>query len=87
MEILIQKVSHEKVLLTDEQVKHITMKKLYEMLGGDDIEECEGKRVVTSWEDTGHGSGLTRKVREATDLDGAVLLVLRTIAKQKEESK
>jgi len=81
MEILIQKVSHEKVLLTDEQVKHITMKKLYEMLGGDDIEECEGKRVVTSWEDTGHGSGLITKVREATDLDGAVLLVLRTLIK------
>lgn len=79
MDIWIQ--HQEKARLTDAQVTEAARYKLRRLLGGDGIKEVNGVRWVYSWDDTGHGSGITDYLREATQLDEALVTVLAALGR------
>lgn len=80
MDIWVQ--SQQKVRLTEAQITEAARYKLRHLLGGDGIKEDNGTRWVYSWYDTGHGSGITDYVREATGLDEALVAVLAELNKK-----
>lgn len=63
------------VELSDEQMRLVAIAQLRRMLGGDGIEEGR----VYIWEDTGHGSGLTTHLRDATMRDYVIAEVLAAL--------
>ena len=70
---------HKTIKLTPKQVTKITRDKLSDLTSGYIIEERNGKRVLIEWIDTGHGSGLTRIIGPATQLDEALHTVLNAL--------
>lgn len=57
--------------LPDEQVEQVFESRLDQLCGGKHV-HFKGKEVV-EWTDTGHGSGLTEKVKKPTPLQIAAL--------------
>ena len=74
MKITIQKKEH--ITLTADQITKAARHKLRTMLDGDYITERDGKRWLCRWHNTGHGSGDTEFIREATELDEALVMVM-----------
>lgn len=56
--------------------------RLNQMLESGYIQNYDGETWLVDWEDTGHGSGLTTKIRLATDDDKAVSRVLNILKEQ-----
>lgn len=77
MEFNQSRVVHEKVNLTDETINSVATHRLKQLLGeGEHLREKDGKFIVTKDQETfGRGFG-EDYVREATDLDIAVFMVL-----------
>lgn len=77
MKVTITKTISEDVFLNNQTVNEVVRNKLFQMLdSGTFIKKINGKDILCCWEDTGHGSGLDISIREATDLDKALLKVL-----------
>lgn len=70
------------VELTNQQMNEITYQTLKNLLPGDGIENHKGELWLYSWEDTGHGSGITTHIRKATELDLAISNLLEAIHKE-----
>ena len=68
----------ERVSISDTQAKDIAIETLYGLLGGDGIEDFGGTPWVYKW-DTQHGSGLTDYIREATEEDKAIVIVIKLL--------
>lgn len=78
MDITLTKQVSETVTLQEQDVLKVVRKFLFEKLEGQDVEMFEGELCVTRWEKT-HGSGITHKVRVATEQDKAVYLILSNL--------
>jgi hypothetical protein len=85
MEITLSKTVHEKFILTPNQVDGITKARLLRFLdGGTFLQDMDGKLMLCCWECTGHGSGLTETIREATPTDITIVQIIRTLSQGKE---
>lgn len=62
----------ESVELNYDTVKEVFQKHLESLCGGEHV-YISDKGVVEEWEDTGHGSGLTRKVEDPSPTQIAAL--------------
>lgn len=82
MEIEVSENITRKVHLTERQMDLIATSYLRRMLRpGEYIRDDNGKRMLVRDDFMGHGSPVTRFVREATELDEAVYKVLRAMPK------
>jgi len=87
MEVTLYKTVSEKVNLSDDTVKDITVRRLQRMLdGGEYLREVKVKnKTITMLKmddpDHRHGSISEVDVREATELDKAIIYVLQTLRK------
>lgn len=65
-----------RVTLDETQIRDVAISQLSMMRKLDGITDHEGGRWIYEWHDTGHGSGLTKYIQVATELDEAIELVL-----------
>lgn len=86
MEISIAKTIYEKVTLDEHQINSVAYKKLKRMLKGDRLQansSDNGNLWVTEDIDNYHGSPSTKWLRPASDLDIALVTVIRALAQEK----
>lgn len=71
------------VEISEEKAKEISIKTLYSLIGFQDafIEDFIEESYLCTWDDTGHGSGITDRHRVATDLDKSIIKVIKELKK------
>ena len=68
------------VELTNTQQRDIAIEYLESTFGKDNkVSTVNGKSQVVSWYDTGHGSGLTQVIREASETDIAMFHTIKAL--------
>jgi len=72
--------TNQVIELTNVQQRDIAIEYLTSIFGKDNkISTIDGKSQVVSWYDTGHGSGLTQIVREASETDIAMFHTIKAL--------
>ena len=80
MKITTTKIVTKDYTLSDQDVKKAAIEYLRKIIPrGCTVSQYEGEQCVTEWIDTGHGSGLTEKLRTASEIDKAAALILTEI--------
>lgn len=83
MKLTIKKVNYEEIELDDRQMRDVALAYFKKFFPHSGIQYHNKKLWVYEWEDTGHGSGLTNYIREATEKDKFINKVMDFIIDDK----